>query len=84
MLFTVPSNDTCGVAVDIVCIRLSLGDGEKFLTETDSTQALVAVLVTNSNHSSNCYIFRIVTLFLVTPGMYVLQNSEEYHIQNKM
>ena len=30
---------------------------------------------------SNCYIFRIVTLFLVTPGMYILQNSEGYHIQ---
>ena len=29
-----------------------LGDGEKFLTETDSTQALVAVLSTNSSHSS--------------------------------
>ena len=28
----------------------SLGDGEKFLAETDSTQALVAVLFTNSVH----------------------------------
>ena len=29
----------------------------------------------------NCYIFRMITSFLVTPGMYILQNSEGYHIQ---